>query len=347
MPDPAIRGLGTAVPPYRHAQKDIYEQFVEPRLGPNRLARAAFMSAQIDYRHSVFGDSSFYNHRRTFAERNEAYMHYARPLGAQAISRCLEDARLVPSEVDDLIVVSCTGLDTPGLDLLLAADLGMRHDLRRTFIGAMGCYAAFPGLYRAASAARACPGTRALVLCIELGTLHFQDDPGTDNLLAAALFGDGAAAVLVDGEAATGPHLLDQRTFSDYQTLDHMAWHVADEGFRLTLSSYVPNVLRSKAAYLIDELLAPHGLRRSDVRFWGIHPGGALILDYLERALELDPEALRFSRRVLREYGNLSSATVLFVLDEMRRSGEPRPGDLGVLMAFGPGLTFESCLLRW
>ncbi|MCL6431539.1 MAG: type III polyketide synthase [Anaerolineae bacterium] len=347
MPDPAIRGLATAVPPYRHAQKDIYEQFIEPRLGPNRLARAAFMSAQIDYRHSVFGDGSFYDRRRTFAERNEAYMRHARPLAAEAISRCLEDASLAPGDIDDLIVVSCTGFDTPGLDLLLAADLGMRHDLRRTFIGAMGCYAAFPGLYRAASAVRASPETRALVLCIELGTLHFQDDPGTDNLLAMALFGDGAAAVLLDGEAAPGPYLIDQRTFSDYQTLHHMAWHVGDGGFRLTLSSYVPNVLRAQAAMLVDALLAPHGLRRSDVRFWGIHPGGTLILDYLERALDLEAEALRFSRRVLREYGNLSSATVLFVLDEMRRSGEPRPGDLAVLMAFGPGLTFESCLLRW
>ena len=302
MPDAVIRGLATVVPPYRHAQKDIYELFIEPRLGPNRLARAAFMSAQIDYRYSVFADGGFYDRQRTFAERNDAYMRYARPLGAQAIGRCLEDAGLAPEDLDDLIVVSCTGFDTPGLELLLAADLGMRRDLRRTFIGAMGCYAAFPGLHRAATAVRARPGSRALVLCLELGTVHFQDDS---------------------------------------------AWHVSDQGFRLTLSSYVPNVLRAHAAELVDGLLAPYGLGRGDVRFWGIHPGGTLILDYLQRALELEPEALSFSRHVLREYGNLSSATVLFVLDEIRRRGEPRPGDLAVLMAFGPGLTFESCLLGW
>ncbi|MDI7276124.1 MAG: type III polyketide synthase [Anaerolineae bacterium] len=346
MPDAVIRGLATAVPPYRHAQKDIYELFVEPRLGPNRLARAAFMSAQIDYRYSVFADGGFYERPRTFAERNDAYMRYARPLGAQAIGHCLEDAGLAPEDLDDLIVVSCTGFDTPGLELLLAADLGMRRDLRRTFIGAMGCYAAFPGLHRAATAVRARPGSRALVLCLELGTVHFQDDSETDNLLGMALFGDGAAAALLDGEGG-GPRLVDQRTFTDYQTLDHMAWHVSDQGFRLTLSSYVPQVLRAHAAELVDGLLAPHGLGRRDVRFWGIHPGGTLILDYLGRALELEPEALGFSRRVLREYGNLSSATVLFVLDEIRRRGEPRPGDYAVLMAFGPGLTFESCLLRW
>lgn len=343
---PAILGLATALPPNRHAQLDIYELFMVPRIGRNRLVRAAFVGAEIDFRHSVFADGHFYDQPQSTEARNSVYMQHARPLGAEAIGRCLADAGLSAKEVDELFIVSCTGLDTPGLDLLLAADLGMRHDLRRTSILSMGCYAAFPALLRAADAVRARPGSHALVLCLELCTLHFQDDPSIDNLMAIALFADGAAAALV-GDAPGGPRLLAFRTFSDYQTLDHMAWHLTDHGFQMRLSAYVPDVLRAQVAQLVDPLLHSHGLTREGVRFWGIHPGGSRILDYLQEALGLSEEELQFSREVLRQFGNMSSPTILFVLEEMRRRGSPQPGDYGVLMAFGPGLTIEMCLLQW
>lgn len=346
MGTPAILGLSTAVPPNRHAQLDIYEQFVVPRMGHNRLVQAAFVGAEIDYRHSVFADGHFYDQEQSTEARNNAYMQYARPLGRDAICRCLEDAGLAAQDVDDLIVISCTGLDTPGLDLLLAGDLGMRPDLRRASILGMGCYAAFPGLIRAADAVRARPGSHALVLCLELCTLHFQDDQTIDNLMSIALFSDGAAAVLV-GDAPGAPRLLAHRTFSDYQTLDHMAFHLTDHGFQMRLSAYVPDVLRAQVSQFLDQILRPNGLQRQDIRFWGIHPGGSRILDYLQAALDLDADDLRFSREVLRQYGNMSSPTVLFVLEEIRRRGAPQPGDYGVLMAFGPGLTMETCLLQW
>lgn len=343
---PAILGLATALPPNRHAQLDIYELFMVPRMGHNQLVQKAFVGAQIEYRHSVLADGHFYDGPQPTEARNSAYMQHARPLGAEAIRRCLGDARLGAQDVDELIVVSCTGLDTPGLDLLLAADLGLRHDLRRTSILAMGCYAALPALLRAADAVRARPGSRALVLCLELCTLHFQDDPSIDNLMAIALFADGAAAALV-GDAPGAPRLLDFRTFSDYQTLEHMAWHLTDHGFQMRLSAYVPNVLRAQVGPVLEELLRPHGLERRDIRFWGIHPGGPRIVDYLQEALGLSAQESEFSRQVLRQYGNMSSPTVLFVLEEMRRRGNPQPGDYGLLMAFGPGLTMEMCLLQW
>ncbi len=343
---PAILGLATALPPNRHAQLDIYELFMVPRIGRNRLVQAAFVGAEIEYRHSVFADGHFYDHPQSTEARNSAYMMSARPLGAEAIRRCLDDAGLCAQDVEELIVVSCTGLDTPGLDLLLAADLGLRHDLRRTSILAMGCYAALPALLRAADALRARPGSHALVLCLELCTLHFQDDPSIDNLMAIALFADGAAAALV-GDGPGRPHLLDFRTFSDYQTLDHMGWHLSDHGFRMRLSAHVPNVLRAQVGPVLDALLHPHGLQRQDIRFWGIHPGGSRILDYLQEALGLSAEEIEFSREVLRQYGNMSSPAVLFVLEEIQRRGNPQPGDHGVLMAFGPGLTIEMCLLQW
>ncbi len=347
MADPVILGLGTALPAYRHSQRDIFELFFVPRLGANRVAQAAFENARIEYRHSVLNDPHFFDRERSTEERNNLFMEHARPLGAEAIRRCLAAAGLTPRDVDDLIVVSCTGLDTPGLELLLAADLGMRADLRRTFIGAMGCYAAFPGLNRAATSVRARPGTRALVLCVELCSLHFQAELDLDNLVSMALFADGAAAILLGDGDAPGPRLLDERTFTDYQTLEHMAFHLTDHGFRMVLSSYVPAIVRSHVGELLAGLLAPRGLERQDVRFWGVHPGGALILDYLQAELGLDAGALDHSRAVLRDYGNMSSPTVLFVLDEIGRRGEPRPGDYGVLMAFGPGLTLETCLLQW
>jgi alkylresorcinol/alkylpyrone synthase len=346
MPTPAILGLSTVVPPNRHTQQEIYERLVVPRIGEHRLVRAAFMGAQIDHRHSVLADEHFFTQEQSTEARNSAYMQFARPLGAEAIRLCLADAGLSAQDVDDLIVVSCTGLDTPGLDLLLAADLGLRPDLRRTNLLAMGCYAALTGLLRATDAVRSRPGTRALVLSLELCTLHFREDLDLDNLISIALFADGVAAALV-GAGPGGPRLLDHYTYSDYQTLDHMAWHLTDHGFKMRLSPEVPDVLRALAGPILEQLLRPSGLQRQDIRFWGIHPGGSRILDYLEASLGLSPEDLRFSRQVLREYGNMSSATVLFVLEEIRRRGDPQPGDHAVLMTFGPGLTVEARLLQW
>jgi alkylresorcinol/alkylpyrone synthase len=346
MPAPVILGLSTAVPPNRHTQQEIYDRLVVPRIGPNRLVRAAFMGAQIESRHSVLADAEFYEQEQSTEARNRAYMQQARPLGAEAIRRCLDDAGHTAQEVDELIIVSCTGLDTPGLDLLLAADLGMRHDLRRTSILTMGCYAALPGLARAADAVRARPGSRALVLCLEICTLHFREDRDVDNLISMALFADGAAAALV-GDGMGAPRLLRQCTFSNYQTLEHMAWHLTDHGFKMRLSAEVPDVLREHAGHVVAQLLGPSGLARQDIRFWDIHPGGARILDCLQAELGLEDGDLWFSREVLRRYGNMSSPTVLFVLEEIRRHGDPRPGDYGVLMAFGPGLTMESCLVQW
>jgi predicted naringenin-chalcone synthase len=260
--------------------------------------------------------------------------------------------------VDDLIVVSCTGLDIPGLDLRLAGRLGMRPDLRRTCVLGMGCYAAFPGLLRAREAAGTRPGRTALVLAIELCSLHFQPgNPSTENVVISALFGDGAAAVLVGSEenaiqeeeraGVSGPYLLDSLTHSDYQTLEHMAFHVTDHGFLMRLSPEVPDVLAANVEGFVGRLLAKNGVGREDIRFWCVHPGGVKILDYTQACLGLSEDDLSPSRSVLYQYGNMSSATVLFVLQEIQRQRRPEKGDYGVMMAFGPGLTLEGGLVQW
>jgi predicted naringenin-chalcone synthase len=205
----------------------------------------------------------------------------------------------------------------------------------------MGCYAAFPGLQRALDYVAAHPGQRALVVCVELCTLHLQADESDENLVATALFGDGAAAVLV-GEGA-GPRVVATRTMTAYDTAEHMSFKLTDHGFKMQLSSYVPKILEANVEELLAGLLAPHGLAVPDIQQWAIHPGGRKILDHVQAKLGLSDAQVAASRRVLKEHGNMSSPTVLFVLDELT----PAPGDWGVMMAFGPGLTLEASLLRW
>jgi predicted naringenin-chalcone synthase len=347
MPYPKILSLGTGLPQNCYTQQDIYERFLEPHLGANRRARAIFGRAGIKQRYTAV-DGEYHRVMRGTEERNVRYMQDAVPLGAEVICRTLNQARVSPQSIDLLTVASCTGFDIPGLDLHLAARLDMRHDLSRTYILGMGCYAAFPALRRARDAALAAPRSRSLALCLELCSLHFQPGADTENVIVSALFGDGAAAALVGfDEASPGPQIVDMLTRCDYTTFEHMAFHVTDHGFQMELSSYVPALLGAAVEEFIDTLLARNGLVRADVRFWGVHPGGLKIMEHIEKRLGLNADDMRFSRAVLRQYGNMSSPTVLFVLDEIQQKGNPLPGDAVVLMAFGPGLTMESALLRF
>lgn len=344
---PRILGLGLGVPSHEYSQLEIYERFLQPHLGANRRARAIFGRAGVKRRFTAV-EGEYHQHLRGTEERNVRYMQEAVPLGEQTILRALQEAKTQEGAIDYLTVASCTGYDIPGLDLHLAARLRFRPDLRRTCVLGMGCYAAFPAIQRARDAVAADRSKRAVVLCLELCSLHFQPSDSTENVVVSALFADGAAAVVVGwDESSHGPQLVDALTHSEYNTLDHMAFHMTDHGFQMELSAYVPDLLGAAVEGFVDRLLGRNHLRRQDIRFWGVHPGGAKILEHIERRLELEHSDLRFSRAVLRNYGNMSSPTALFVLDEIERTGQPAPGDWGVFMAFGPGLTMESLLVRW
>lgn len=355
MSEPILASVGTALPPYRYTQdeiRDFYLGMLPPQRA--RLTRAVFESAKIDHRHAVIEDMvTYWQQPRSTGERNDLYVRTAVPLGRAAVESALERAGLRPTDIDDFIVVSCTGLDTPGLDLRIAAELGMRPDLRRTVIGSMGCYGAFPGLNRALTSVRARPGSRALVLCVEIGTIHLQSDGSRETIISTALFADGASAMVVSSrpEDEVGdtprPAVIDNETRCDYQTFDDMSFTVTDEGFRMYMSSYVPNVLGANIAALLEPLLRRNGLTPKDVAHWGIHPGGVRILEHLQESLRLPDEMMAASYGVLRDYGNMSSATILFVLDRLHTESAPQPGEHGVIMAFGPGLTMEAALLRW
>jgi predicted naringenin-chalcone synthase len=353
MGTPRVLAIGTAVPENRYEQITLYENVLRQHFPDTPKAETIFRNTGVGWR-SLAVPADFYHQERGTQARNELYLQAARSIGEQAIRRCLDQAGMDVSQVDDFIVVSCTGIDTPGLDLLLAGQMGMRSDLKRSTILGMGCYAALPGLQRVRDSVLAHPGRTALLLCVEICSLHFQsDDDSIENAVCSALFGDGAAAVLigVDDPPAGGgtlrPALVDFETACDYQTLDRMAFHLTDHGFQMRLSAYVPKILSANIEAFVDGMLVRNGLRRVDVSVWAAHPGSAKILDYTAEKLALSPGALECSYEILRQYGNMSSPTILFILNEIQKESLPAAGDYGVILAFGPGLTIEGALLKW
>ena len=348
MAPPSILSLATGTPDNRHEQMDIHDRWLLPYINSQR-ARAIFAATEIDTRYSVLTDSGFLADEPGTQARNDLYMQTARPLSMEVINRALDQAALTAADIDHFLVISCTGFDCPGLDVLLAKDLAMRPDLRRSALIGMGCHAGLTGLDRAMLELAARPRSHALLLAVEFGTLHFQHGQSIENMVAGAIFGDGLAAVVIGPptSASDRPHLLDTMTYTDHTTQDLMGFHLSDKGFQIHLATRVPKVLRAIVPKLVTDFLARSGLKKEDIRFWGIHPGGAKIVDYLGEALGLTENDLRYSRQVLRQYGNMSSVTIFFVLDEIMRHGSPRPGDYALLQGFGPGLTIELCLIRW
>jgi predicted naringenin-chalcone synthase len=283
----------------------------------------------------------------TFA-RMELYRREAPPLAREAAEACLGAAAAVPRDaITHLIVVTCTGFFAPGIDIVLSRALGLRPDVQRQIVGFMGCYGAFNGLRAAAAACAADPGAVALVVCVELCTIHFQQDLTMDNIVANCLFSDGAGAALVTGNDRPGGRLtlVDSYTIVEDDSLDQMTWTVTDTGFQMTLGPEVPDTLRRSAGPFVDTLLGRNALARDDVSFWAIHPGGRRIVEAVRDTLGLSEADVAPSFEVLAGHGNMSSPTVLFVLERCL-ARNPGSGAFGVAMAFGPGLTVESLLVR-
>lgn len=342
-----IGGLGVALPPTA-AQDELWEGFFTRHYSGGRrgLAQRIFANAGVRTRQAAVSplleDVSGWSTER----RMRRYQVEAMPLAKEAIGRALTEAGVAADELGLFVVCSCTGYATPGLDILLARDLGMATSLQRLFVGHMGCYAALPGLGTAADfvAARGLP---ALLLCAELTSLHIQPaDPRADiqQIVSHALFSDAAAAVVLTPEHRPGGYVVsDVIALTDTTTAGHMTWDVTDLGFRMGLSPQVPDVLAVHVRGMVEELVARNGLTIADVDDWAVHPGGPKILDVVQRELGLPDEAMAASREVLATHGNCSSPTVLLVLDALRRRHRP-PGRV-VMLAFGPGLTLYGVLL--
>ncbi|GAA5202198.1 type III polyketide synthase [Rugosimonospora acidiphila] len=337
-----IAGAGIAHPTVQ-TQDELWSGFFSHHYSGVQRALAArlFRNSGVERRHGVINPAIEDVTGWSTAKRMQRYLTEALPLGKSAVADALDGAGLAASEIGLFAVCSCTGYVTPGLDILLARDLGMSPDTQRLFIGHMGCYAALPGLGVVTDFVRS-RGRPAVLLCLELTSLHAQPPSAdADQIVAHSLFSDAAAAVVVlpDGP---GYEVMAVDSLTDAATADHMTWDVTDLGFRMGLSPRVPDVLDLHVEPLVDGLLARQGLHRDDVDGWAVHPGGPRILDVVGKRLGLGEEAMAPSRRVLAEHGNCSSPTVLMIVDSLRAAA-PR----NVLaMAFGPGLTLYATLLR-
>jgi alkylresorcinol/alkylpyrone synthase len=286
----------------------------------------------------------------TFQQRNDAWIRVAVELGEQVVRQALDKAGLTPRDVDHVFFVTVTGLATPSIEARLANRLGFRSDVKRTPIFGLGCVAGAAGTARAADYLRAFPTHTALVLSVELCSLTLQrEDLSIPNIIASGLFGDGAACVVMRGAqaGAKGPKVVASQAVFYPDTERVMGWDVVDTGFKVVLSAKVPNMVSDHIRGNVDDFLGAHGLKRTDIRHWVAHTGGPKVLQAFEDTLELPRRHLARSWASLNEVGNLSSASVLFVLSELLDSEEPRPGDWGVLMAMGPGFCAELVLLRW
>jgi predicted naringenin-chalcone synthase len=345
LTDPRILAVGTANPPWRYTQEEVY------RLAGYRNSRIRdiFLNSDIEHRH-LYIDASTFRPDETPDELNARYLRGAQEVGCRAVRACLDAGRLRSSDVDLFLICSCTGYVCPDVGTRLAGHLKFRADLERGPMVGLGCAGALPTLQRAWDYAKARPGRRALMLAVEICSASYFIDGSLETVVGNALCGDGAAAFILstDGPGdARLPAVVDFQSFLDPAQLDKVGFGQREGKLRIILDASI----RDLAAGLIERSLAPllarNGLRASDIRFWVAHPGGRKVIDNVERELGLTPDHLRFSRKVLREYGNMSSATVMFVLDEVARAGEPRPGDWGVMVALGPGMAAETALLRW
>ncbi|MFI9387253.1 type III polyketide synthase [Kutzneria sp. NPDC052558] len=330
-----IAGMGRALPP-SVSQRELWDGYFRRHVDSPGFGSRIFANSGVARRHAVLNPLLEDVSGWSTGQRMRRYAAEASPLGASAVSAALADAGVAASEVGLFAVASCTGYGSPGVDVHVSLDVGMPSDLRRLVFGHMGCYAAIPAL-GAVSDYVAAHSRPAVLLNVELTSLHVQPAGiARDQIVAHALFSDAAVAtVLTPGGSL---RVVDMVAVTDAATPDHMTWEVTDLGFRMGLSSKVPDVLAVHLRPALDTLLGRNGVRH--VAGWAVHPGGPRILETVEDVLELPSDALDASRAVLSEHGNCSSATVLLVLQRLL----PVDGPI-VMLAFGPGLTLYALLL--
>jgi predicted naringenin-chalcone synthase len=360
-----IRGLGTALPVNRVPQMEAAEaaKLVCAEDDEQRqMLGKLYQHTEIETRHVVFqadkvrtvmkggrAESAFApqgpgDRGPGTAQRMERYNREALPLALEACRRALAESGLRPSEITHLVTVSCTGFGAPGVDVGLIKGLGLKPTTVRTHVGFMGCHGAINGLRTAAGYTGSDPGARVLMCCVELSSVHFYYGWNPKRMVGNALFADGSAAVVgtppggADGwrVAATGSCL-----FPDSEHA--MSWHIGDHGFDMTLSTKVPNLIQENLRPWVEQWLGENGLTIREVASWAVHPGGPKILASVEECLGLPKGITDVSRSVLSGHGNMSSPTVLFILNELRKAKAPRPC---VALGFGPGLVAEGAIFK-
>lgn len=287
----------------------------------------------------------------SWGEANDRWIEASLDLGQQAICRAVQQAGIAPRDIGAFIFVSITGVASPSIDARLINRMNLNPRIKRMPIFGLGCVAGAAGIARASDYVKAFPGEAALLLSVELCSLTIQqDDFSMANLISTGLFGDGAAAVVVCGadlDDSRGPEIVSTRSVFYPDTEYVMGWNISEKGFHIVLSRDVPEVILRNLGGDLDQFLADSGLERRDIGSWAIHTGGPKVLEATEAALGLPNRALEVSWECLRRTGNLSSASVLFVLEEVMNHRRPAPGTWGILAAMGPGFCSELLLLRW
>ena len=359
-----ITAIGTATPPHKFDQSIIAEFMVramQVRGDDERRLRTLFRATGIESRYSVLDDYGklegfdFYSNTQTLEpfpstkRRLGFFQNHALALSLNAVSSCLAK-EVKPDSITHLIVVSCTGMYAPGLDIDLVKSLKLNSNIHRTCINFMGCYAAFNAIKLANTFCKTESNATVLVVCTELCTLHFQKENTENNMLANALFADGSAALLIESQPREGLNLVPESFYCDlvYDGQQDMAWTIGDLGFEMRLSSYVPEIIRHGIGKLTSSLLANISQKLTDISYFAIHPGGKKILEAIEQELGLSKAQNHFAYKVLKNFGNMSSPTVLFVLNEVLQSLDAvsDDGKRVLSFAFGPGLTLESMILK-
>ncbi len=350
---PHVSGVGTALPENYVSQEELtgaLRQLWVQRYGDVSRFDRLQGALGIQGRYLALPMRDYYT-LDSFAKGNDAWLRVAPELAEKASRMALERAGLAPRDIDHVFFVTVTGIATPTIDVALSNRLGMRRDLKRTPIFGLGCVAGAAGLARTADYVRGFSRETAMLVSVELCSLTLQrDDLSAANIIASGLFGDGAAAVVVSGadrvDGAT-PRVLATRSILYPDTQRIIGWDLVDGGFKIVLSAHLTELVRSNIAREVDEFLAASHLKRSDIAHWIAHTGGPKVLRILEEQLQLPDEALARSWRSLRNTGNLSSASVLFMLEDILKSDDAKPGDHGVMIAMGPGFSVELVLFGW
>ena len=353
-----ITGIGTATPLYRHKQENIpdfmQKVYALDESGRRKL-KFLYRQSGIETRYSVIPDYSlpagewqFYSASENLEpfpnleKRMQWYQQYAATLSLQAIEKCVENF----SAITHLITVSCTGMSAPGLDLELLELMELPPTTFHTSINFMGCYAAIHALKMADAFCKADKNANVLIVCTELCTLHFQKEFTLDSMTSSMLFSDGAAAILVTGnDEAEGLHIDHFYSTVALKGKKDMAWQLSSKGFLMTLSGYVPQLIEEDFNSLVTNALATAGLNKEDITQWCIHPGGKKILEAVHKSLGFTNGQLQNCYEILKDYGNMSSPTVLFVLEKIIHTLNKKGSEKIFGAAFGPGISMETFIL--